>query len=85
VSLTRIANTNAQSQFSSAALTGGGAIHLTATGIAGLTYTVQANTNLTTANWITLGTVNADGLGNLAFTDTPATNFSARYYRCVWP
>jgi hypothetical protein len=40
---------------------------------------------LTTTNWITLGIITADALGNLPFTDTTATNFPARYYRCVWP
>jgi hypothetical protein len=66
VTLTRVANTNAQAEFNSVTRLVDGTIQLGATGAAGLTYTLQANSDLTTPNWITLGVVTADTRGNLA-------------------
>jgi hypothetical protein len=85
VTLTRIANTNAQPQFNQITRTRAGTIQFAATGLAGLTYTVQANADLTTTNWVNLGAITADALGHLVFTDASAALYPARFYRCVWP
>jgi len=45
------------------------------------TYEVQANSNLTTTNWVNIGSVVADWNGVISFTDTNAPNFSQRFYR----
>lgn len=52
------------------------------TGVAGASMTcqLQANTNLATANWVTLGALTADTNGLVQFDDASATN-AARYYR----
>ena len=57
-----------------------GVFYLTGQGGANLTYQVQANTNLTTTNWQTLGTVTAGANGVIQFGDTTATN-EQRFYR----
>jgi hypothetical protein len=85
VTLTQVSNTNAQPRFSGVTRLANGVIQLAATGVAGLTYTVQANTNLATTDWTNLGSTTADAAGNAPFTDPAATNFPARFYRFVWP
>jgi len=85
VALTRIDNTNAAALFTSVKRMRTGTLQLAATGLPGLTYSVQATDDLTTNNWITLGNITADSLGNLAFTDATAPNYSVRFYRWVWP
>jgi len=50
-----------------------------------LTYTVLANTNLATTNWVNIGTAAANGLGMFQFTDFNATNYPMRFYRFSWP
>jgi hypothetical protein len=62
-----------------------GNVTLTGTGAPTVTYHVQANANLTTTNWINLGTVIADNLGALAFTDSQANLYPERFYRFVYP
>ena len=84
VVLTRLSNNNAQPLFGGVARLGNGSIQCGGTGGAGLTYTVLANPDVTTTNWIPLGSAWADALGNLSFTDPAATNFPARFYRFVW-
>lgn len=64
---------------------GNGSVQFTGSGVANLFYTVQANTNLATATWITIGTTNAGAGGILQFTDTNAPNFKERYYRFSFP
>jgi len=85
VALTRIDNTNAAALFTTVKRIRTGTLQLAATGLPGLTYSVQATDDLTTNNWITLGNITADSLGNLAFTDATAPNYSVRFYRWVWP
>ena len=57
-----------------------GVFSLTALGSPNSQYQIQANSDLTTSNWQTLGTVTADANGNIQFTDTTATN-QQRFYR----
>jgi hypothetical protein len=64
----------------SACLTNG-MFHLVAIGGINATYQVQANTNLSTTNWQTLGTVTADASGAIQFDDFTATNQPQRFYR----
>jgi autotransporter-associated beta strand protein len=58
-----------------------GAIQLGGGGIPGVGYIVEANTNLHTANWISIGTATAGPIGKISFTDTNAPHFPARFYR----
>lgn len=52
-------------------------------GLSNLNYTVQTSTNLSTADWASLGTATSpDGL--LSFTNLPA-NDTQRYFRVVYP
>ena len=57
-----------------------GVFHLIGQGGAGFQYQVQANTNLATANWETIGTVTADTNGVIKFDDPSATS-QERFYR----
>ena len=64
----------------------GGSIQLDGSGITNLAYTVWATTNLTTTNWVAIGTVTAPANTNVfQFTDPNATNFGLRFYRFSWP
>jgi fibronectin-binding autotransporter adhesin len=59
-----------------------GQMKLTGTGAPGATYTVQANTNLNTTNWIDLSSIVAEPqTGALSFTDQDAPNHPMRFYR----
>ncbi len=60
-------------------------IQLQGAGLSNLTYTIQANTNLSTTNWLVIGTSPADGSGLFSFTDTNAPTFSNRFYRARLP
>lgn len=50
-----------------------------------MVYTLWANPNLKTTNWLNIGTATANGSGLLQFTDQNATNFPMRFYRFSWP
>jgi hypothetical protein len=54
--------------------------HLTGAGGDNFQYQVQANTNLSTTNWVTIGTVTTDGSGTIQFDDMNATN-QIEFYR----
>jgi len=54
-------------------------------GIPGRIYMVQYTTNLVTPVWQPLGTNTADTFGKINFTDSPATNSPARFYRSTNP
>lgn len=58
-----------------------GVFHLTGVGGDDMQYQVEANTNMATTNWITLGTVTADGSGAIEFDDANATNRAQEFYR----
>ena len=57
-----------------------GAFKICMLGQAGKDYNVLASTNLTTTNWVTIGTMEATN-GGWRFLDTNAPNFKRRYYR----
>ena len=64
----------------------GGQIQMTGQGLPGTTYTVLANTNLSTTNWIAIGTAMASPVnGTMQFTDSDAASFPIRFYRFLMP
>lgn len=50
-------------------------------GAPGISYVLQATTNLPPNNWLTISTNTADGNGVWSFTDFSKTNYSMRFYR----
>jgi len=60
---------------------GNGQIQLAGSGMPNASYDVQANTNLSTTNWLWISTIQADANGLLTVTDTNAANFPQRFYR----
>ena len=46
-----------------------------------MNYSIEANTNLSTTNWVSLGSIMADQNGAIGFTDTNAPSFPTRFYR----
>jgi hypothetical protein len=67
-------------------LLGNAQVQLTVTGIAGLLYTIQGNSDLNTTNWVTPGEITAQPpSGALQFIDLDAANLLQRFYRLVLP
>ena len=58
-----------------------GVFHLSATGVATQEYQIQANAELATTNWQSIGTATADSTGAIQFDDTTASNQPQRFYR----
>ena len=54
---------------------------LNGTGLIGATYFIEANTNLGTTNWLTLGSVLPNFNGDITLTGTNAPSFPMRFYR----
>ena len=73
------------SVFNSITASTNGSVGLNGTGFPLLNYLVQANTNISSTNWITIGNITADGNGALFFTDTNAVSQPSRFYRFVAP
>jgi hypothetical protein len=73
------------SVFNSITASTNGSVGLSGTGFPLLNYFVQANTNIATTNWVTIGNITADGNGTLFFTDTNAVSQHSRFYRFVAP
>ena len=71
--------------FNGALVFSNGIVQLNGAGFPTLPYRVQINTNLSTTNWITIGTTTADTSGALIFMDTNAGNQPAAFYRLVTP
>ncbi len=83
VTLTRVASPPLQ--FSSITSLTNGFKQLQGSGLSNLTYTIQANSNLATTNWLSIGTASANGSGVFSFTDTSAPSFPIRFYRVLSP
>lgn len=66
----------------SGALTNG-YFHIVGLGEPTISYEVQANSDLATTNWQTLGNAIADSAGILQFDDTTASTQSRRFYRLL--
>jgi hypothetical protein len=60
-------------------------MQLNGTGAGGVLYGVEANANLSTTNWIAIGSALAAGNGQFSFVDTNAAAFSQRFYRLKAP
>src|SRR5205814_358340 len=58
-------------------------IQLHGAGLSNLTYTVQANTNLSTTNWLVIGSAPSDTNGLFSLADTNAPQFPRRFYRAL--
>lgn len=64
-------------------VTGTGSYQLSFDGVPGFTYTIQYTDDLEPANWLNLGTVTADELGNVQTEDNTSGNGPSRFYRAV--
>lgn len=75
-----------QTRLDFAAPVANGQVPLRFTGMPGVTYAIQATTNLVSANmvWTTVTTSNSLS-GTFNFTDTNATGYSRRFYRALLP
>ncbi len=54
-------------------------------GVPGTTYGIQYAEDITTTNWLPLGTSTASSSGLVQFLDTPTNGAPRRFYRSVWP
>jgi fibronectin-binding autotransporter adhesin len=61
------------------------AVELFGTGGTNATYTILANTNLTTTNWIDIGTAPANGAGSFFFYDSNTLVYPQRFYKLQPP
>jgi len=75
----------AGSQISSISKPANSSATLAGLGGSAITYTVQANTNLTTATWVNIGSATTAAGGSLQFMDVNAPNFKQRFYRFANP
>jgi autotransporter-associated beta strand protein len=74
-----------QSQIGGISRLGNGQIQFSGSGIPGLAYTVEANVNLATTNWVNIGSALADPNGVMSFVDADAPNHAMRFYRFKAP
>ena len=82
VVLTRV---NAPATFTGIGRLGDSFMELRGAGGSNLNYTIQANTNLNTTNWLNIGTANSGTGSQFQFLDTNAGLFPMRFYRVVSP
>jgi len=61
------------------------AVQLLGTGATNATYTILANTNLATTNWVNIGTASANSSGFFFFNDSNILSFPRRFYRVQSP
>lgn len=80
-----ITRLNPPATFSTITLSGSNAVQLSGTGGSNLTYGIQATTNLTTKNWVNIGTAPVDGTGHFSFTDTNLLLYPQRFFRLLAP
>lgn len=59
----------------------GGSMSVSFSGVPGLTYTVQATTNLSNPAWIIIGSAQASPNGLMSFVDADAKSYPCRFYR----
>jgi hypothetical protein len=60
-------------------------VQLQGIGVGNVNYQIQANTNLSTTNWVNIGIALADGSGNFLFDASNSTVFPLRFFRVVSP
>jgi hypothetical protein len=62
-----------------------GSVRMIFNGAPNVTYRVQGTESLSPPDWQDLATMTADPFGTYIYTDWPATNGPARYFRSVTP
>lgn len=82
VALTRVTG---PATLSDAVKLGNGQFQFQGQGEAGFTYVIQANTNLSTPDWLTIGSAPANGAGLFQFLDLNAPLHPIRFYRVLSP
>jgi len=60
-------------------------IQLQGIGGSNVNYSILANTNLATTNWVNIGTASANGIGVFLFNDTNVQLFPQRFFRVLSP
>jgi hypothetical protein len=80
-----VTRVNTPVSFSGITQLNAGTVQLHGAGGSNVTYTIQANTNLSTTNWLNIGTAPADGTGVFLFNDTNLQSFHQRFFRAVSP
>lgn len=83
--LTRVNPTAPAGQFSEVTTTTSNSFLMLGHAGSNLNYTLQASTNLGTPDWINIGTIPTDELGQFMFNATNASAFPQRYFRLIWP
>ena len=58
-----------------------GGLQFSFVAVGGVTYTVQAATNLSPANWLNILRTNSPASTVIEFSDPDATNYPVRFYR----
>lgn len=76
---------NPPGNFKSISLLNSGAVQFQGLGGSNVNYRIQSNTNLLTTNWLTIGSVTADGSGNFQFTVSNVTAFPRQFFRTATP
>ena len=61
------------------------AVQLLGAGVSNATYSILANTNLATTNWVDIGTASANGSGYFLFYDSNVLSFPQRFYQIQPP
>jgi len=80
-----VTRVNPPGNFSNVTWLNASTVLLQGLGGSNLTYTIQANTNLSTTNWVNIGTAPANGLGLFFFSDTNASSYPQRFFRTLAP
>ncbi len=80
-----VTRVNPPGNFKNITLLKAGTAQLQGLGGSNVTYTVQANTNLATTNWLNIGTAPANGLGVFYFNDTNVPANPQRFFRILPP
>jgi hypothetical protein len=82
VLLTRI---NPPGSLSGIARVNAGTVQLQGIGTSNVAYTIQANTNLTTTNWVDIGAATGGSAGVFSFNVTNVLSFPQRFFRVQTP
>lgn len=85
VVLTRVNPQPPPGNFTSITLINSGTLQFQGHGGSNVSYTIQMNTNVATTNWLNLGPLPTDALGQFTFNDTNIGSFPQRFYRLRWP
>ena len=80
-----VTRVNPPANFKGITLLNAGTAQLQGIGTSNVTYTIQANTNLATTNWVNIGTAPADSSGFFFFNDTNVLSFPLRFFRVLTP